>query len=80
MFYQHDTKGYFLYETPTNGYNCTTKKPILQEGFIPRWTGKEWEQIENHKNNQVKKAIAAGRAIILRLTPRTIIKSTVTEA
>ncbi len=31
---------------PCNG---TYDKPEIEEGFVPRWNGEAWEQVENHK-------------------------------
>ena len=50
--YQHDSQGYYAGEDMS--YNdlmpngCVAIAPKLKDGFIPRWNGKTWEQIESH--------------------------------
>lgn len=44
--------GYFAGEVEDHGLqpsNSTYEVPKHIKGFVPRWTGKEWEQVENHK-------------------------------
>lgn len=54
--YQHDADGYYLGEFQYPGYllphNCVAKQPDIVEGYIPHWTGKKWEQVENHKGDE----------------------------
>lgn len=49
--YQYDASGIFVGEIMDYGLlpnNATYKAPELKHGFIPHWTGKKWEQVENH--------------------------------
>lgn len=32
--------------------NSTYEAPEIIEGYIPRWTGEAWEQVENHKGKE----------------------------
>lgn len=50
--YQYTADGYFAGEIEDYGLlpnNATRTVPTIVEGFVPRWTGKNWEQIEDHK-------------------------------
>lgn len=50
--YQYDASGYFAGEIEDYGLlpsNATYIAPDIQEGCIACWTGKNWEQSENHK-------------------------------
>lgn len=50
--YQYTTDGYYAGEVDDFGIlpnNATHTDPTLKKGFVPRWTGKNWEQIEDHK-------------------------------
>ena len=52
----HDSDGYFIgvdadYGGPTP-HNSVPNTPDFMEGFIPRWTGDTWEQVENHKGRE----------------------------
>ena len=50
--YQYTADGYYAGEIDDYGLlpnNATRTPPALKEGFVPRWTGKEWEQVEDHK-------------------------------
>lgn len=52
LAYQYDLKGY--YAGPIESYgllpnNATFTAPTEEEGYIPRWNGKAWEQVEDHK-------------------------------
>ena len=53
LVYQYDSNGYFVGHCDDYGdslpHNCIAVQPVLQEGFIPRWNGEGWEQVENHK-------------------------------
>lgn len=53
LVYQYNSNGYFVGQSDDYGdsmpHNCTALQPVLQEGFIPRWTGSAWEQVQNHK-------------------------------
>jgi hypothetical protein len=54
--YQYDSAGYFAGTSEDYGLlpnNAThTPAPEAQEGYIARWTGTAWEQVENHKGEQ----------------------------
>lgn len=53
--YQHDANGYFAGAFEDYGLlpnNACYTSPELKEGFIPRWNGEVWEQVENHKGKQ----------------------------
>lgn len=56
IVYQCDASGYFVGETEDYGgplpNNAVRVVPQIQEGYIPRWTGKGWEQVENHKGEE----------------------------
>nr|WP_296983544.1 phage tail protein [uncultured Desulfovibrio sp.] len=50
--YQYTADGYYAGEAEDYGLlpnNATHTVPTLKKGFVPRWTGKKWEQIEDHK-------------------------------
>ena len=51
--YQYDASGYFAGEIDDYGgplpNNATRMAPQAPNGYIPRWTGEAWEQVENHK-------------------------------
>lgn len=51
--YQHDSKGFYLGESEDYGgplpNNAVKTAPKLSKGFIPRWNGKTWKQVETHK-------------------------------
>ena len=50
--YQYTADGYFAGDTEDYGLlpnNSTRTAPTIVEGKIPRWTGKKWEQVEDHK-------------------------------
>ena len=50
--YQYTADGYYAGEAESYGLlpnNATHSAPQVREGFIPRWTGGAWEQVENHK-------------------------------
>ena len=50
--YQYTAEGYFAGEVEDYGLlpnNSTRTTPELQTGFIPRWNGEGWEQVEIHK-------------------------------
>ena len=52
IVYQYDASGYYAGEIEDYGLlpnNATPTAPKLKGGYIPRWTGNNWEQIENHK-------------------------------
>ncbi len=54
--HQHDSNGYYLGETDDYGgaipQNCVSVAPTVQDGFIPRWNGKTWDQVESHKGKK----------------------------
>lgn len=53
--YQYDDSGYFAGETEDYGLlpnNATYTPTETQDGFIPRWTGAAWEQVENYKERE----------------------------
>ncbi len=51
--YQYDASGYFAGEIDDHGgplpNNATRTAPAERPGAVPRWTGREWEDVENHK-------------------------------
>jgi len=51
--YQYDASGYFAGESDDcDGplpHNTTRTAPKLQDGFIPRWSGKKWNQVQDHR-------------------------------
>lgn len=50
--YQYTADGYYAGEVDDYGVlpnNATYTVPTIVEGKVPRWTGKRWEQIEDHK-------------------------------
>ena len=50
--YQYTANGYFAGEVEDYCLlpnNATHTVPTLKKGFVPRWTGETWEQIEDHK-------------------------------
>ena len=53
--YQYDANHYYVEEVEDYGLlpnNATHTAPALQSGFIPRWNGNDWEQVENHVGKQ----------------------------
>jgi hypothetical protein len=54
--YQYDAQGYFVGGADDYGgplpNNSTRVFPIVNVGYIPRWNGEAWEQVENHKGKQ----------------------------
>lgn len=54
--YQYTADGYYAGEIDDYGgpmpNNATGTVPTLQDGYIPRWTGAAWEQVENHKGQE----------------------------
>lgn len=53
--YQHDHEGYYVGIGEDYGLlpnNAEYVEPELVDGYIPHWTGTEWEQVENHKGEQ----------------------------
>ena len=50
--YQYTADGYFAGEVEDYGLlpnNATRTAPTVVEGKAPRWAGKNWEQVEDHK-------------------------------
>lgn len=50
--YQYTADGYYAGEAEDSGLlpnNATRTIPTLVDGKVPRWTGKKWEQVEDHK-------------------------------
>lgn len=50
--YQYTADGYYAGEAEDYGIlpnNATHTVPTLKKGFVPRWTGGKWEQVEDHK-------------------------------
>lgn len=50
--YQYTADGYFAVEVDDFGIlpnNATHTAPTVVEGKIPRWDGKKWVQVEDHK-------------------------------
>ncbi len=63
--YQYDMHGYYAGKIEDHGLlpsNATATMPEQREGYIPRWNGSAWEQVENHR----------GEAGWLNGTPRKI--------
>lgn len=53
--FQYTVDGYYAGESEDHGLlpnNATHTAPVLQDGFIPRWNGEAWEQVENHKGEE----------------------------
>lgn len=53
--YQYDINGFYAGAAEDYGLlpnNAVHTAPELREGFIPRWTGTAWEQVENHKGEE----------------------------
>jgi hypothetical protein len=53
--YQYTADGYYAGENEDYGLlpnNATYTAPEMQDGYIPRWTGAAWEQVENHKGKE----------------------------
>lgn len=54
--YQYDADGYYAGEIEDYGgplpNNAARTAPKIEEGFIPRWNGKLWEQVENNKGRE----------------------------
>ena len=54
--YQYDASGYYAGEVDDYGgplpNNATRTAPQTQDGYVPRWTGATWEQVENHKGEE----------------------------
>lgn len=52
IVYQYNLQGYYIGETIAYNnllpVNTTEKAPTLQDGYIPKWNGIAWEQVENH--------------------------------
>ena len=54
-YYQYTSDGYFAGEVEDYGLlpnNAARTVPTIVEGFVPRWTGKNWEQVEDHKGKK----------------------------
>jgi hypothetical protein len=54
--YQFDQKGYYVGESENPGstpsHNCTFTAPVLIAGYIPKWNGSAWNQVENHRGEK----------------------------
>ncbi len=53
--YQYDMSGYFAGTVEDYGLlpnNATYVAPKAQKGRMPRWNGKVWVQVENHKGKE----------------------------
>lgn len=54
--YMFDSSGFYAGEGLDYGgplpHSSTLTKPSVRDGYIPRWNGKAWEQIENHKGEK----------------------------
>lgn len=54
--YQYTDDGYYAGEAEDYGIlpnNATyTAPPAAQDGFVHRWTGTSWEQVEDHKGRE----------------------------
>ena len=50
--YQYTADGYYAGEAEDSGLlpnNATRTIPTLVDGKVPRWTGKKWVQVEDHR-------------------------------
>lgn len=56
LAYQHDMHGYYAGEIEDFGgplpNNSTRARPEQRAGYVPRWNGSAWEQVENHKGEE----------------------------
>lgn len=56
LAHQYDMSGYYAGEIDDFGgplpNNSTRVGPQRQPGYIPRWNGAAWEQVENHKGEE----------------------------
>jgi hypothetical protein len=54
--YQFDQNGYYIGASENPGtlpsHNCTFTAPVLMTGYIPKWNGSAWEQVENHRGEK----------------------------
>jgi hypothetical protein len=54
--YQFDKNGFYVGENENPGsapsHNCTFVEPDLTAGYIPKWNGSAWEQVENHRGEK----------------------------
>ncbi len=54
--YQHDNNGYYLGTDEDYGgampQNCVSAAPTIQDGFVSRWDGEKWTQIEDHRGEK----------------------------
>ena len=53
--YQYTADGYYAEEVEDYGLlpnNATHAAPAHKDGYIPRWTGKKWEQVEDHRGKE----------------------------
>lgn len=54
--YQCDHKGFFVAEIDDDGgflpAGAIYEAPDFSNGYIPRWNGAAWEQVENHKGEE----------------------------
>lgn len=53
--YQYTADGYYAEKIEDYGLlpnNATHTAPVFRAGFIPRWTGAAWEQVEDHKGEE----------------------------
>ncbi len=64
--YEYDPQGYYIGKNSCYGEaipnNCATVVPTLREGFIPRWNGNAWEQVETHVGEQ---GFVGGRPVVI---------------
>lgn len=53
--YQYTADGYYAGSAEDYGLlpnNATRTAPDVRKGFVPRWNGSAWEQIEDHKGKE----------------------------
>lgn len=65
--YQCNSDGYYLWDTDDYGSGflpcgAVWEKPTFVDGYIPRWTGEKWEQVENHVG---EKGYVNGKPIVI---------------
>ena len=52
--YQRDKDDYYVgaFDSPVLPHRCVTVMPEITPGYIPRWNGEKWEQVENHRGKK----------------------------
>ena len=64
--YQYTADGYYAGPIEDYGllpHGATRMAPDIRDGFVPRWTGAAWEQVEDHRG---KTGYVNGQAVELR--------------